>query len=296
MARIPEAPGEEALASVAAASGPAPGAHHPPLVIEASGRGSLGLRELWEQRELLYFLTWRNVKVRYKQAAIGVAWVLLQPVLTAALFTVVFGVLLDTPSQGVPYPVFFLAALVPWQLFAYSLTEAGNSLVVNQHLVTKIYFPRLMLPAAAVLAGLVDFALALGVLTVLAAVYGVVPGLSLLALPLFILLTVAAALGAGLWLAALNVRYRDVQQGIPFLTQFLFFATPLVYATTLFPEPWRTVAGLNPMAGAVEGFRWAVFGVGWHPLILVSVAVTATLLVTGLLYFRRTERSFADVV
>jgi len=267
-----------------------------PLVIEASPRVSLGLGELWAYRELLYFLVWRNVKVRYKQAAIGVAWVVLQPVLTATLFTVIFGVLLDAPARGAPYPVFFLAGLVLWQVFAVSLAEAGNSLVLNEQLVTKIYFPRLLLPMAAVLASLVDLCISLVVLAILVVAYGVVPSVLALALPLFVLMTVAAALGAGFWLSALNVRYRDVQHAIPFLTQFLFFATPLVYATTLIPEPWRVLIGLNPMAGAVEGFRWALFGGGLHELVLVSIVVTVVLLVTGVIYFRRAERSFADVV
>lgn len=268
----------------------------PPLVIEASRRVGLGLGELWAYRELLYFLVWRNVKVRYKQAAIGVAWVVLQPVLTATLFTLIFGVLLDAPSRGVPYPVFFLAGLVLWQLFAASLAEAGNSLVLNEQLVTKIYFPRLLLPMAAVFASLVDFAISLVILAVLVVAFGVVPPIAVLTLPLFVVLTLAAALGAGFWLSALNVRYRDVQAAIPFLTQFLFFATPLVYATTLIPEPWQILAGLNPMAGAVEGFRWALLGVDLPLLTAVSVVVAVTLLATGLVYFRRTERTFADVV
>jgi lipopolysaccharide transport system permease protein len=268
-----------------------------PLVIEASQRVSLGLGELWSYRELLYFLVWRNLKIRYKQAAIGVAWVVLQPVLTATLFTLIFGVLLDAPSGGVPYPVFFLAGLVLWQLFAASLMEAGNSLVSNEQLVTKIYFPRLLLPMAAVFASLVDFAIALVLLAVLAVAYGVVPPIAVVTMPLFVALTLAAALGAGFWLSALNVRYRDVQAAIPFLTQFLFFATPLVYATTLIPEPWRIFMGLNPMAGAVEGFRWALFGVVDLPLLTaVSAVVAVMLFATGLVYFRRTERTFADVV
>ncbi|MCP9489078.1 MAG: ABC transporter permease [Solirubrobacteraceae bacterium MAG38_C4-C5] len=267
-----------------------------PLVIEASRRVSLGLGELWSYRELLYFLVWRNLKIRYKQAAIGVAWVVLQPVLTATLFTLIFGVLLDAPSGGVPYPVFFLAGLVLWQLFAASLMEAGNSLVSNEQLVTKIYFPRLLLPMAAVFASLVDFAIALVLLAVLAVAYGVVPPIAVVTMPLFVTLTLAAALGAGFWLSALNVRYRDVQAAIPFLTQFLFFATPLVYATTLIPEPWRIFMGLNPMAGAVEGFRWALFGVDLPLLTAVSAVVAVMLFATGLVYFRRTERTFADVV
>jgi lipopolysaccharide transport system permease protein len=267
-----------------------------PLVIEASQRVSLGLGELWSYRELLYLLVWRNIKIRYKQAAIGVAWVVLQPILTATLFTLIFGVLLDAPSRGVAYPVFFLAGFVLWQLFATSLTEAGNSLVDNEQLVTKIYFPRLLLPMAAVFANMVDFAISMVILAVMVVVFGVVPAVTVLLLPVFVLMAVLAALGAGIWLSALNVRYRDVKAAIPFLTQLLFFATPLVYATSLIPEPWRILMGLNPMAGAVEGLRWALFGVELPLLTGVSVIVVITLFATGLLYFKRTERSFADVV
>jgi len=267
-----------------------------PLVIEATPHVSLGLRELWSHRELLYFLVWRNVKIRYKQAAIGVIWVVLQPILTAILFSLIFGLLLDAPSRGVAYPVFFLAGLVLWQLFAASLTEAGNSLVDNEQLVTKIYFPRLLLPMAAVFANLVDLAIALVIFVILVVAFGVLPALTVLIAPLFVLMAIVAALGAGFWLSALNVRYRDVKAAIPFVTQLLFFATPLVYATSLIPEPWQILMGLNPMAGAVEGFRWALFGVELPLLTAVSVVVALALFATGLLYFRRTERTFADVV
>ena len=271
----------------------------PTVRIEAShGWGSLNLRELWEYRELLYVLTWRDIKVRYKQSALGAAWAVLQPLLTMSVFTIVFGRLARMPSEGIPYPVFVFAALLPWQLFALVLTRAGNSLVANQQLITKVYFPRLFIPLSTVLGGLVDFAIAFVILVVLLVFYGIVPTAAILTLPLFLALAVATSLAMGLWLSALNVRYRDVVHTLPFLTQFWFFATPITYPTTLVPEGWRPLYGLNPMVGVVEGFRWALLGqsavVG--PLVFVSTAVVGVLLVGGLVYFRRMERTFADVV
>ncbi len=264
----------------------------------ARGRARLHLGELWSYRELLYFLAWRDVKVRYKQATLGVAWVILQPILTVTLFTILFGRLLKAPSEGVPYAVFVFAALLPWQLFATALNQSGNSLVVNQQLITKVYFPRILLPVASVLAGLIDFGVAFLVLLVLLFYYGIVPSAAVALLPLFLLAALGTGLAAGLWLSALNARYRDVQHLLPFLTQFWFFATPIAYSSTLVPESWRTVLGLNPMAGVAEGFRWALLGqeltVG--PLILVSVGLSTALLVGGLLYFLRMETTFADVV
>lgn len=276
-----------------------PGRRPAPLVIKpSSGWVSLGLRELWAYRELFYILVWRDVKVRYKQTAVGVIWTVLQPLAMMALFTLVFGHLLDVPSEGVPYPLFIFAALVPWQVFAQALGTSAGSLVNNRDLIAKIYFPRLLVPAAPVVAAAIDLLLGLVVLAAFMAYYGVVPSLAVLALPSLVLFAVLVALAAGMILSALNVRYRDVQYAIPFLTQFLFFATPIVYTVEIFPQPWRTLLGLNPVAGVVEGFRWALFDPvgGFEPLIGVSVGVTALLLVAGLAYFRRAERTFADEV
>lgn len=259
---------------------------------------SLRLHELWENRELLYFLVWRDIKVRYKQTALGAAWAILQPLMTMLVFTVFFGRLAKIPSDGIPYPVFAYAALLPWQLFAYALTESSNSLVGNQNLIKKVYFPRLVVPISAVLGGLADFAIAFVVLLGLMAYYGIRPTVAVAALPLFILLAVATALAVGLWMAALNVQFRDVRYTIPFLTQFWLFATPVAYPSSLIPEKWRALYGLNPMAGVVEGFRWALLGKSGRPglMILVSALVVAVLMLGGLMYFRRMEKTFADIV
>jgi lipopolysaccharide transport system permease protein len=269
------------------------------LILEPStGFLRLKLRDLWEYRELLYFLVWRDVKVRYKQTALGAAWAVLQPVMTMFVFSIFFGRLAKVPSDGIPYPVFAFTALLPWQLFAYALSESGNSLISNQNLITKVYFPRLVIPIAAVLAGLVDFAIAFVVLLGLILYYGIIPSAAVALLPLFLLLAVMTALAVGLWLSALNVKYRDVRYTIPFLMQFWLFATPVAYPASLVPERWRVLYGLNPMAGVVEGFRWALLGKSQAPgpLLWVSVAVVILLLVGGLLYFRKTESTFADVV
>jgi lipopolysaccharide transport system permease protein len=258
----------------------------------------LGLRDVWAYRELLYFLVWRDVKARFKQTALGVTWVVLQPLLTMILFTVFFGRLARVPSEGVPYPIYTFAALLPWQMFSHAVSQSANSLVLNQELLTKVYFPRLVIPMAAVLEGLVDFALAFVVFLVLMVYYGIAPTPAALTLPLFVLLACAAALGVGLWLSALNVRYRDVRYTIPVLIQFWLIATPIAYPASLVPERWRALYGLNPMVGVVEGFRWALVGKpdALHPSIYVSAAVVAVLLFGGLLYFRRMERTFADEV
>jgi lipopolysaccharide transport system permease protein len=271
----------------------------PVLVLRpSSGFLKLNLRDLWEYRELLGFLVWRDIKVRYKQTALGAAWAILQPVMTMLVFSVFFGRLAKVPSDGIPYPVFAFTALLPWQLFAYALMESGNSLVSNQNLITKVYFPRLVIPIAAVLAGLVDFAIAFVVLLVLMFYYGIKPTAAVAFLPLFLLLAVTTALAVGLWLSALNVKYRDVRYTMPFLTQFWMFATPVAYPSSLVPEPWRTLYGLNPMAGVVEGFRWALLGKAQSPgpLLAVSVVAVVVLLIGGLRYFRRTESTFADIV
>ncbi len=272
----------------------------PPETVIRPSRGwvSLNLGEIWAYRELLCFLVWRDLKVRYKQTILGAAWAILQPVLTMLVFTVVFGRLAKVPTGGVPYPIFVFTALLPWQLFAHALTESGNSLVVHQSLLTKVYFPRLVLPFAAVLAGFADFAIAFVVLLGMMLYYGIVPGAACLVLPLFVALAAATALAAGTWLSALNVRYRDVRYTIPFLTQIWFFVTPVAYPSELVPEPWRVWLGLNPMAGVVEGFRWALLGrpPGTGPLRSISAVVVLLFLAGGLIYFRRSERRFADVV
>jgi lipopolysaccharide transport system permease protein len=258
----------------------------------------IDLRALWSFRELLFFLTWRDVKVRYKQTVLGVAWAILQPALTMAVFTVFFGRLAKVPSDGIAYPVFVYCGLVPWQLFAFSLSESSNSLIANQNLIKKVYFPRLIIPISACLAGIVDFTISAVVLGILMAMHGIVPGSAAIFLPLFVLLALLTALSVGIWLAALNVKYRDVRYTIGFLSQFWLFATPVAYPASLVPERFRWFMGLNPMAGVVEGFRWSLLGTGRPPtaLLLVSGAVVLFLLLAGLLYFRRMEETFADVV
>ncbi len=271
----------------------------PKLIIRPSkGWVPLGLKELWEYRELLYFLIWRDIKVRYKQTALGAAWAIIQPLFTMIVFSIFFGRLAKIPSDGLPYPIFVYCALLPWQLFAHALTESGNSLVASQNLITKVYFPRLVIPISAVLAGLVDFVIAFVVLLGMMFYYGIVPTAATLTLPLFIVLAIATALAVGLWLSALNVQYRDIRYTIPFLTQFWLFITPIAYPSSLVPEAWRTLYGLNPMAGVVEGFRWALLGTenAPGPMLAVSVGVVVALLVGGLYYFRRMEKTFADVV
>jgi len=259
---------------------------------------SLRLRELWDYRELLYFLAWRDVKIRYKQAALGVTWAVIQPLLTMVIFSVIFGQLAKLPSDGIPYPVFSYAALLPWQLFAGALQRAGTSLVGNSNLITKVYFPRLVIPISAVAAGLVDFGISFVVLLGLMAFYGITPTWAILTLPLFVLLAALTALAVGLWLSALNVQYRDVQHMIPFLVQAWMYASPVAYSAGLIPGgPWRIIYGLNPLAGVIQGFRWALLG-GNPPdeLMAVSVLIVLVLLVSGLFYFRRMEKTFADVV
>jgi lipopolysaccharide transport system permease protein len=256
------------------------------------------LRELWDYRELLYFLTWRDIKVRYKQTALGATWAIIQPVFMMVVFSLFFGRLAKVPSDGIPYPVFSFCGLLPWQLFAHALSESSNSLVGNQNLITKVYFPRLVVPISAVLGGLVDFAIAFAILLVMMLFYGIVPGWQIITLPGFILLAVMTALAVGFWLSALNVQYRDVRYTINFLIQFWLFATPVAYPSSLIPEKWRALYGLNPMAGVVEGFRWALLGKSDPPgaLLYVSCGMVLLLLVGGLYYFRRMEQQFADIV
>ena len=271
----------------------------PTLIIRPSkGWVPLNLPDLWHHRELIYFLTWRDIKVRYKQTVLGAAWAILQPFMTMVVFSIVFGRLAGIPSEGLPYPIFAYCALLPWQLFAHALTESSNSLVANERLITKVYFPRLVIPISAVLAGLLDFLIAFVVLIGMMMYYHVKPTAAVWTVPLFLLLAVGAAIGVGLWLSALNVQYRDVRYTIPFLTQFWLFATPVAYPSTLVPESWRPLYGLNPMAGVVEGFRWALLGKAEGPggLLAVSVAIVILILVSGLYYFRRMEKTFADIV
>ena len=258
----------------------------------------IGLGELWRHRELLYFLTWRDIKVRYKQTALGVAWAVLQPLATMAVFSLFFGRLARMPSEGVPYPLFAFAALVPWTFFANGLMQGANSVVLNQNLVTKIYFPRLAIPIATVLAGAVDLVLSFLLLVALTIYYGVPLSPRMLWIVPFSFLALTTALGVAFWLAALNVQYRDVRYTVPFLVQFWLFATPIAYPSTLLSEPWRTVYGINPMAGVVEGFRWALLGTGAGPggMVAVSAVAALLLLLSGAVYFRRMERTFADVV
>ncbi|MHB8470989.1 MAG: ABC transporter permease [Gaiellaceae bacterium] len=271
----------------------------PEIVIRAThGWAAPRLREIWQYRELLYFLIWRDVKVRYKQTAIGIVWTIAQPIAIVALFTIIFGHLAKLPTNGTPYPLFFYSGYLPWQVFALALTQSSTSLVSNQQLVTKVYFPRILIPTAVVLAGLVDFGISCTVLLGFYAYYGITPTLAILALPVFVLLVAATALAVGVWLSAVNVRYRDVQYTLPFLTQLWFFATPIAYAVTLLPARWRLLYGVNPMAGVVEGFRWCLFRnpSSLEPMVGISVIVVILLGITGVLYFRRVERTFADVI
>lgn len=265
---------------------------------ERRTRLSFGLAELWASRELVYFLTWRDVKVRYKQTLLGGAWAILQPVMTMVVFSVFFGKLAKMPSDGQPYPVFAFAGLVPWTFFAYGLTQSSTSLVSNAGLLRKVYFPRLAIPLSSVASGAVDFALSFGVLLCLMAWYGVPLTARAAIVPSLVALVFLTSLGVGLWLSALNVKYRDVRHILPFLSQIWMLATPVAYPSSLLPEPWRSVYGLNPMTGIVEGFRWALLGTetSVSGLLSTSSVVAAVLAVTGLAFFRKTERVFADVV
>lgn len=265
-----------------------------------ASRGWVGLNlgELWLHRELLYFLVWRDIKIRYKQTLLGATWAIIQPLLAMVVFSLFFGRLAGIPSDGVPYPLFSFAGLVPWTLFAFGLTQSTSSVVASQHLITKVYFPRLALPTAAVLSGVVDFALALSVLLGMMLTFGVFPTANAWWIPALTLLALVSALGVGFWLSALNVYYRDVRYALPFITQLWMFATPIAYPSSLLSEPWRTIYGLNPMAGVVEGFRWALLGTSTRPggMIAVSACATVLMLVGGAYFFRRVERSFADVI
>lgn len=273
--------------------------YHPDTIIirPCPGWAPLRLYEIWRYHELIYFLVWRDLKVRYSQTVIGAAWVLIQPTLTTLIFTVFFGRLAKLPSDGTPYAVFALCGIVPWQLFANSVSEAGNSLISNQGLIKKVYFPRLILPLARVLAGLVDFCIAFLLLLVVTVAYRIMIRPAALALPGFVLLALATAVGAGLWLSALTVRYRDIHHAVTLIMQLWLFATPVAYPSSMVPGRFRVLYGLNPMAGIIEGFRWALLGssVFW-PMIAVSAIMGMLLLASGLFYFKRVERTFADVL
>ncbi|MBV8553678.1 MAG: ABC transporter permease [Acidobacteriaceae bacterium] len=268
------------------------------IITPQNGWMHLGLRELWGYRELTYFLAVREIKVRYKQTAVGILWALIQPLFTMLIFSLFFGRLGKMPSDGIPYPIFSLAALIPWTFFAAGLTAASNSLVGNSNLITKVYFPRLAIPISAILSGIVDFAIGLALLLVFMMFKGFYPGPNLVWFPAFLLLALITALGFGLWLSALNVEYRDVRYVVPFLVQFWMFATPIAYSAHMLNEPWRTVYSINPMVGVIEGFRWSVLGRGNPPglMLLASSAAALLTLISGLYYFRRMESRFADIV
>lgn len=264
----------------------------------SKGWVSLDLKELWHYRDLCYLLSWRDVKVRYKQTALGVSWAIIQPFMNMVVMSLLFGQLAKMPSDGVPYPIFAYTALLPWQFFAYALTNASTSLVVNERIITKVYFPRILVPTAAVLAGLIDLGIAFVVLLGMMLFYGIVPTWAVCTLPFFLLLAIATALGVSFWFSALDVQYRDVRYTIPFLTQFWMFATPIIYPSSILPAPWHWIAGLNPMTGVVEGFRWALLGTVQISTLQLLVSTIVVLLCTigGAFFFRRMEKTLADVV
>jgi lipopolysaccharide transport system permease protein len=271
----------------------------PLLTIEPiRGWTKLRLKELWEYRELLYFLAWRDIKVRYKEAALGASWAILQPLLTMLIFSLFFGRLAKVPSDGIPYPLFSFAALVPWTFFNTAVQQSSNSVVGSANLISKVYFPRLAIPLATILAAMVDFAIAGGVLGVVMLYYRRPPTVHVVYLPLFVLLAFLASLGAGLWLSALNVKYRDIRYVVPFLLQFWMFASPIAYPTSMLPARWRTLYALNPMVGVIDGIRWALLGTHTAPgpVILVSSLATIVFVIGGALYFRKVESRFADIV
>ena len=271
-----------------------------PVITVKPSKGwiSLKLKDLWEYRDLFYFLTWRDIKVRYKQTVLGAAWAIIQPFFTMVVFSLFFGKLAKVPSDGIPYPIFAYAALVPWTFFANGLSQSSNSMVENANLIKKVYFPRMVVPISSVISGVVDFVLAFLVLLGMMFFYGIFPTKNIIWLPLLLVMAFVTALGVGLWLSALNVQFRDVRYTVPFLTQFWLFATPIAYPSSLLSEPWRTLYGINPMVGVVEGFRWALLGTETAPgpIIVVSALVALALFVGGAFYFRRMEKSFADVV
>jgi lipopolysaccharide transport system permease protein len=268
------------------------------IIEPPKGWAALQLSEVWKFRELLLFLTWRDIKVRYKQTALGAAWAILQPVLTMIVFSIIFGGLAKLPSNGIPYPIFTFTALLPWQLFAFALTQSSNSLVGSQNLISKVYFPRLVVPFSSVLAGVVDFGIAFIVLIAMMIYFGIEVTSTVLLLPVFLILALTSALAIGLWLSALNVKYRDIRYVIPFLTQFWMYATPIAYSSSLIPEKWHWLYSLNPMTGVVEGFRFAILGKSSLDVLslCISAGMVIALLIAGLYYFKRMESSFADIL
>ena len=275
---------------------------HDPTTIyikPSTGLTALNLSDLWVYRELVFFMIWRDIKVRYKQTLLGATWAVIQPVMTMLVFTFIFGTVAKVPTDGIPYPIFSYTALLPWGLFVTALNQASRSLTSNHNMITKVYFPRLVLPLASVLAGLVDFAIAFIIMLGMMWYFGVTPTISVLwTLPLFLLLAIITALGVALWLSAINVKYRDVNYALPFLTQFWLFITPVAYSANIISEKWQLVYSLNPMAGVVNGFRWALLGAGNGPdlALWVSVGISLLILVSGLFYFRNMERTFADTI
>ena len=269
------------------------------LVIEAGKTEGQYWKDLWRYRELFYFLSWRDILVRYKQTAIGIAWSVLRPLLTMIVFTLVFGKLAKLPSEGIPYPLLVFAAMLPWQFFSNALTEAGNSLINDANLISKIYFPRLVIPTSAVIVSFVDFLISGVILFLLMLYYGVFPGWRIVFLPLFVLMAFSAVMGAGLWIAALNVEYRDFRYIIPFIVQFGLYISPVGFSSSIVPGKWRLLYSINPMVGVIDGFRWSLFRDGpalYWPGFILSLILVAFLLVTGVLYFRKTEKTFADII
>lgn len=269
------------------------------IIRPARGWSMINLQDLWRYRELIYFMTWRDIKVRYKQTLLGAAWAILRPFLTMVVFSIFFGDLAGVPSEGVPYPIFSFAAILPWELFSHALSVGSRSLVQNSHMITKVYFPRVILPLASALAGVVDFFFAFLVLVGMMIYYGIKPTPAVWTLPFYLLLTLITAIGVSLWLSAMNVLYRDVGYVTPFLTQFWLFITPIAYGASLVPEKWRFLYALNPMVGVVNGFRWSLLGIESAApgrILIVSIAVSLAVLISGLFYFRRMERLFADMV
>jgi len=269
------------------------------LIIEAGKTELHYWKDLWRYRELFYFLSWRDVLVRYKQTAIGVAWSVLRPVLTMIVFTVIFGKLAKLPSEGVPYPILVFSAMLPWQFFANSLSESAMSLVSNANLISKVYFPRLVIPASAVIVSLVDFFISFGILAILMVWYNFLPHFRILTLPLFVVMAFAASFGFGLWITSLNVKYRDFRYIIPFIVQFGLYISPVGFSSNIIPEKWRLLYSINPMVGVIDGFRWAILGGSFHlylPGFLLSLILVIFVLITGIWYFRRTEKTFADII
>ncbi len=271
----------------------------PELILEAGRAEQQYWKDLWRYRELFYFLAWRDILVRYKQTAIGMAWALIRPFLTMVVFTVVFGNLAKLPSEGAPYPILVFSAMLPWQFFANSLAECSNSLIGNANLISKVYFPRLIVPTSAVVVSFVDFMVSGMILLGLMAWYNFVPNWRILTLPLFILIAFAASIGAGLWLASLNVKYRDFRYIVPFIVQFGLYVSPVGFSSSIVPQKWRLLYSINPMVGVIDGFRWAILGGESHlymPGFILSVGFVALLFVSGIWYFRKMERTFADVI